>query len=106
MSKLTDQACIKMAEECKGKRHLVPIEEYLTGICTTDAVASKILADDKKLYMAFGKIKSVAESRKIDNCGYVPNDEAFEIVEEYYGITDEDKRPERESNVVDLADFL
>ena len=41
MSK-TDEAIAKMAEEIKGKDYLIPFEEYLTTICTTDAGKSWI----------------------------------------------------------------
>ena len=55
MSIKTDQAKRKLAEECQGKEYLIPFEEYLTGICTTDKVADLILAENKKLEKCFGK---------------------------------------------------
>ena len=59
MSK-TDQAIARMADEMKGKDYLIPFEEYLTGICTTDAVADKILDKEKSLQGAFDKMRDIA----------------------------------------------
>lgn len=43
---MINKAIAKITEECQGKDYLVPFEEYLTSICTTDKIAEKIL--DKK----------------------------------------------------------
>lgn len=63
MSKKTDDAIAKVTAECEGKEYLIPFEEYLTSICN-DAVAEKILKDDKKLEDCFKKMKKVAQSRQ------------------------------------------
>lgn len=88
-----EQAIGRMAEEIKDKSHLVPFEEYLTEICTTEAVASKILAGDKTLQGAYDKMRKVAEGRKTGQCAYIPPWEGFQIINDYYGITDADCGP-------------
>jgi hypothetical protein len=101
-----NEAIAKMAEEMKGKDYLIPFEEYLTGICTTEAVADKILKKDKKLQGAFDAMKAVAQKRKVGNCAYIPPEEGFGIIRDYYGITEADmkpaKAPESTVNVLDL----
>ena len=60
MSEKTDKAIARITDECKGNEHLIPFEEYLTSICTTDDVADKILNRDKSLKGCFEKMKSAA----------------------------------------------
>ena len=106
MSK-TDEAIAKMAEEIKGKDYLIPFEEYLTTICTTDAVAEKIMKEGKSLQGAFGAMRDIAKKRQVQQCAYIPPEEGFEIIRDYYGITDADMKtsttqPAQTINVLDL----
>lgn len=110
MSYKIDQAIEKMTKECQGKDHLIPFEEYVTSICTTDAVADKILADGKSLQGAFDKMKGIASKRRTGNCAYIPPEEGFCIIREYYGITEADIMPapakHAATDVIDIMDFL
>lgn len=103
MSKLTDKAIAKMAEEIKGKDYLIPFEEYLTGICTTDAVAEKILDEKKSLQGCFDNMKRIASNRRTGNFAYIAPEEGFEIIRKYYGLDD---KPARSENVIDIMDLL
>ncbi len=106
MSKKTDEAIAKITAECEGKDYLIPFEEYLTTICT-DAVAEKILKDDKKLEECFGKMQKIARSRQKNGCAYIPNEEGFEIIREYYEITDSDLDLKKSAGtVIDITDLL
>ena len=107
MSKITDLAIAELANEIKGKDYLIPFEEYLTGICTTDAVAEKILKKGKSLQGAFGTMRDIAKKRQVQGCAYIPPEEGFEIIRNYYGITDADMKtsttqPAQTINVLDL----
>lgn len=110
MSYKADLAAEKMAKECQGKDYLIPFEEYLTSICTADAVADKILADGKTLQGAFDKMKEIARKRQHGGCAYIPPEEGFEIIREYYGITGADVSPvpvkHVDADVIDITDFL
>ena len=106
MSK-TDEAIAKMAEEIKGKDYLIPFEEYLTSICTTDAVAEKLMKEGQSLQGAFGTMRDIAKKRHVQGCAYIPPEEGFEIIRNYYGITDKDMKnsttqPAQTINVLDL----
>lgn len=103
-----DDAIAKITQECEGKEYLIPFEEYLTSVCTTDAVAEKILAEDKKLQGCFDHMKNIARKRAVGSCGYIPNDEGFEIIEAYYNITATDKAaaPKVTGNIIDITDFF
>lgn len=106
MSTKTDAAIAKLTAECEGKDYLIPFEEYLTSICTTDAVADKILDDKKELKKCFEKIKGIAKGRAVNGCAYIPPEEVFEIIREYYGIklTESELAPADE--VVDILDLI
>lgn len=112
MSIKQDQAAAKMAEECQGKEYLVPIEEYLTSICTTDRVAEKILAPGKSLKGSFDCMKSAAEKRiktkTGTQCVAISDDEGFDIIREYFKITDDDlsAAAPATSGVIDITSFL
>lgn len=106
---LTDQAKAKLADEIKGKDHLIPFEEYLTEICTSDAVAEKIVAEGKSLEGCFRHMKNIARKRKTGNFAYIPPDEGFRIIREYYGIEDIPLRVPKQAamgDVIDVMDFL
>ena len=105
-----DEAIAKITGECEKSPHLIPFEEYLTSICTTDAVAEKILAEDKKLQGCFDHMRNIAQKRAVKNCAYIPPEEGFENIETYYGIASEDKEKPAESkledNIIDITDLL
>lgn len=77
------------------------IEEYLTGICTTESVASRILDPSKKLEEIHKKVWDEARKRKKGNCAYIPPQEVYEMVRSYYGIGEE-AAPKAKVNVLDL----
>ena len=108
MSIKTDLAKRKLAGECQGKEYLIPFEEYLTGICNTDKIADLILAEDKKLEECFNKMKEIARKRAKNGCAYIPPEEGFEIIRDYYGITEDDLNASasKPAGIVDITDFL
>lgn len=105
---LTDQAKARLADEIQGKDYLIPFEEYLTGICTTDAVAEKILTKGKTLEGCFRHMKDIASKRKTGNFAYIPPEEGFQIIREYYGIGDPGipNKPAPQGDVIDIMDLL
>lgn len=102
--KKTDEAIAKLTVECEGKDYLIPFEEYLTSICT-EAVAEKIMKEDKKLEACFERMKKVARGRQKKGCAYISNEEGFEIIRDYYEITDSDLK-KTAGNVIDITDLL
>ena len=109
MNYKTDQAIEKMTKECQGKDYLIPFEEYLTSICTTNAVAEKILAEGKTLQGAYDKMRGIASKRQKNGCAYIPPEEGFEIIREYFEITDASPEPALEApagEVIDITAFL
>ena len=85
---MKDKAIAKITEEAMAINDPVAfgIEEYLTGKCTTTAVAMKILEDDKKLKEIYDKVWAEARKRKKGNCAYIPPEEVYAMVDEYYGL--------------------
>lgn len=102
MSEKINKAIAHITDECKENEHLIPFEEYLTSICTTDDVADKILNESKSLKGCFEKMKSIAQKRAKNNCAYVPPEEGFRIIREYYGIEDSKKT----GPAIDIMDLL
>ena len=108
MSMKTDQAIEKITNECRGKDYLIPFEEYVTSICNTDAVAEKILQPEKSLQGAFDKMRGSASGRKKNGFAYIPPEEGFGIIRDYFEITKEDisAKPAEAADVIDITDFL
>lgn len=112
MSIKTDQAKRKLAEECQGKDELIAFEEYLTNICTNDRVADRILAEGKTIEGCAKAMSQAAEkrikTRSGMQCVAMTPDEGFEIIREYYGITDGDlsAQTSKPAGIVDITDFL
>lgn len=109
MSQKTDEAKMRMAKECQNKDWLIPFEEYLTAICTTDAVAEKILKEDKTLGKCYKLIESEAEkrlkSRTGTQCVSLTDEEGYELTRKYYEITDADMN-QTSGKVIDIMDFI
>ena len=54
-------------------------------------------------------MKNIAQKRQVNKCAYIPPAEGFEIIETYYGITNEDKEkpvPKPADNVIDILDYM
>ena len=86
------------------------IEEHLTDICKTDAVATKLLAENKSLKAFCEDMWKEARS-KSTKCAagsgaYISDKECFEKAEAYYEITEEDKRTKNTTNVIDITELL
>ena len=62
------------------------IEEHLTGICKNEMVAQKLLDPEKKLADICKEVTGVAKDRAKNGVAYIPPDEVFRMVDEYYGI--------------------
>ena len=77
------------------------IEEHLTGICKSEAVAEKILNPEKKLSDICKKVTGEAKKRAKNGVAYIPPDEVFRMVDEYYGIG---TAPAKEH--IDIMDLL
>lgn len=76
------------------------IEEHLTEICTSDAVAEKILQEGKSLKGACDSIRDVAKKNAVGGVGVVSDEDAYRMAEEYYGISRAEKH--ETLNVLDL----
>ena len=105
MSKIND-AIAKITTECEGKDYLIPFEEYLTEICTTDEIAEKILKPEKKLQGCFDTMKSIAKKRAVNGAAYIPPEEGFRIIRDYYEIELSEKKEKKSAEVVDVLDLL
>lgn len=100
----TDEAIKKMTKEAGNNTNLVRFEEHLTELCKTESVAKKILNNDKTLDKAYEEIKGKAKAKAVNGCACIPDEEVFEMLEEYYGITADDK--EKKVNVIDITELL
>lgn len=104
---MTDRAIEKITKEATAINDpvAIAIEEHLTGLCTSNTVAMKILAEDKSLKVIYDKIWAEAKKRRKGNCAYIPPEEVFAMIDEYYdiGTSEQHTKPAREGvNVLDL----
>lgn len=108
---MKDKAIAKITDEATKINSPVAfaIEEHLTELCTTNAVAEKLLAEDKTLKGAYDLVWKEAKRRAKDRCAYIPPEEVWDIVEKYYGIDNAGtkKKPKKaEADMVDVLDLL
>lgn len=102
MNEKINVAIARITKECEGNDHLIPFEEYLTSICTTETIADKILNKNKTLKGCFDKMKTIARGRAVNGCAYIPPEEGFEIIKDYYEIDDRSNGLQ----AIDITDFL
>lgn len=112
MSKKTNEAIAKITAEAMeiNNNFAIFIEEHLTSICTTDKVADKLMAEDKKLEDFCKRCESEARERARKQGSGVringlPDQEYKDMVEAYYSITQDDKS-KAAGNVIDITDLL
>lgn len=105
-----DLAIKKLTEECQGNDYLVPFEECMTSICTTEAVAEKILQEDKTLTGAYETMRDIAKGRQKNGCAYIPPDEGLSILKKYFGIRESDThsviKAESTDGMIDITSLL
>lgn len=109
---LINSAIAKITEEALSIKDAFSqmIEEHLTDICKTDAVATKLLAENKSLKAFCEDMWKEAKSRSTKcaagSGAYISDQECFEMAETYYEIAEEDKRTKTSNNVIDITQLL
>lgn len=102
---MINEAIKKITEEAmsNGSPAFRAIEEHLTSICNTNAVAEKILSEGKTIKGAYEAMKSEAKKMakgKSEVC--ISDEEGFRIVDEYFGIS----TTKTDAPVIDVLDLL
>ena len=77
------------------------IEEHLTKMCTTQSIAEKLLDSGKTLEGIHKKIWDEARRRKKKQGAFIPDQEIYDMIDEYYGISEAPPKTEG-INVLDL----
>ena len=107
---MKDKAIARITEEAMKINDPVAfaIEEHLTGKIRTNAEAALILAEDKTLKGAYDKVWAEARKRKKGNCAYIPPEEVYGIIDEYYGLNSYHHNNHRGESTekVDVLDLL
>lgn len=82
-------------------KDMLRAEPELAGLIAEDLEATKMsLADCEK------KIAERAKQNMVGSVGCVTPAEAEEIIRKFYGLPEKGQKPETNSKVIDLADFL
>lgn len=91
---MIDKAIAKITDEMMkiNTPHAIAVEEHLTEICKTEAVAEKLLNESKSLKEFLDQLLKEAKKRAKGGVAFIAPDEVWQMVEEYYGITEEDKQ--------------
>ena len=114
MSIKQDQAIAKITNEAMEIKNnfAIFIEEHLTGICTNDKVADKLLAgkplkDFCKSCEEEARKKARAQGSGFQIAG-LPDQEYFDMVEAFYEITAEDmsSASSAPAGVIDITNLL
>ena len=105
---MKDKAIAKITDEAMkiDDPMAFAIEEHLTELCTSNAVAEKLLAEDKSLMQIYDAIWKEAEKRKKGRVAFIPPEEVFQMVDDYYELGLTSPAPKQEHtgkvNVLDL----
>lgn len=104
---MINKAIAKITDEMMQENDLLitMIEEHLTNICTTEAVAQKLMNEGKTLKACSKVIWAEAEKRKKGRGAHIPDTECYEMAEKYFGITEEDKAGQKKAAVADVIDI-
>ena len=78
------------------------VEEHLTEKCTNVVVAEKLLAPGKSLKQLHQQIWDEARKRKKGNGAYIPDEEIYQMADDYYGIGQTSQSQQDTINVLDL----
>lgn len=114
---MINKAIAKITDEMMkiDNPHAVAVEEHLTEICKTEAVAEKLLNESKSLKGFLDLLWEEAKKRKKGNVAYIAPDEVWQMAEEYYGITEEDRNTvatdiqdyaSRSADIIDITNLL
>lgn len=101
---MIDKAIAKITEEMMKINDPLAqmVEEHLTGICSSEPVARKLLAPEKSLKELHGQIWDEAKKRRKGNGAYIPDEEIYQMADEYYGIGQIHQSSQDTINVLDL----
>lgn len=99
---MINKAIAKITEEMMKLNNPLAqaIEEHLTGLCTDEETATKLLADGKSLKNCCDSIRDEAKKRAKDRVAYIPPEEVFKMARDYYGIE------EKTTKKIDVLDLL
>ena len=109
---MINKAIAKITDEMINENDplITMIEEHLTNICTTEAVAQKLMNEGKTLKACSKVIWAEAEKRKNKRGAHIPDAECYEMAEKYFGIAEEDKQEKKrvatQTDVIDITKFL
>lgn len=115
---MVEKAYQKLDQECKAaknRRELVAIKKYLKDRIKGDPAAAEAVLNEKKtLPDAYKAMFEAAKKKRRGNSYCMAPDEAWEIIDGYYGITggsaaektEEPKVPTKEDNVVSIFDLI
>ena len=78
------------------------IEEHLTKMCTTQSIAKKLLDPGKTLEGIHKKIWDEARKRQKGNGAFIPDQELYDMVDEYYNIAG----PAAQADSINVLDLL
>ena len=78
------------------------VEEHLTEKCTNVVVAEKLLEPGKSLKQLHQQIWDEARKRKKGNGAYIPDEEIYQMADDYYGIGKANQSRPDTINVLDL----
>lgn len=104
----TNEAIAKITDEMMQANDplIQMIEEHLTTICTNEAIAAKILAEDKTLKGASTIIWAEASKRQQGSKTHISDAECCEMAEEYFGITPDMKNQSVRAAIVNILDEI
>ena len=88
---------------------MVSINDYLVEICKKSPVAAeKIANSEKTMKGAIAHLTAYAKKKAVSGCAVIKDDEAFNVICDYYKISDIEEKPKEPEpqKVVSIFDMM
>ncbi len=88
---MIDKAIARINEEMlksHSDRMLEAVGQYLIDLCTTEAAAKALMDEKKTIAGAVAAMRDAARKKAVGNAYAMTDEEAWEIVRKYYGLSD------------------
>lgn len=100
----------KITEESQkiGSSIAVFVEEHLNSLCTTDEVATRVIAKGKSLSGCIKEITDAARKKAANGVACLNDEEVAEIINDYYGLNSTERKATKaaQDDVIDIFDLM
>lgn len=104
------QAIKKLKEEIQknsNNSYIQVVGNFLIGYLEQNPESAKsVLAEDKTIAKSLDEMRKEAEKKKVGNCAVLTDQEGFDVVLKYFGITSKESSPKEEEPIKETDDEI